>query len=330
VKTACQVLRSFYNYLLFHSVCDEYRSDILKARALCDKAEVELPQSYRAGNALPGNLNVAASSLFGGYYADAWVGPSGWGAELEEYERLDATVGMPREEAWPTFKWGLAFQEISDQVWLADPLKAVETHVDLINRIFKSSPNGAHNINIIEKVQTFLEVVDIKYPTDACKSAYETERDRYRDKTNAWYQPLGKLICKTWYTNDFTDHFKYYDLPPSKDPRYSNREPKEYVFWVEEHVLRECFVGLKMDASVVTLEYVLGEASPPGKLLVLDEVKETFCSFYKFLPNELWEAHKPPKFKLLNKGLEDVVQIETGEGAQEEMKNGEMEDDFEE
>jgi hypothetical protein len=306
VKNAAQVLRSFYNYILTHSVCDEYHSEILEARKLCDKAETELPQSYAAGLALPGSFNVAASTLLGGYYADAFVESGGWGADIEEYERLDAAVGMSKDEAKATFETAIDCLSISDGV----PSDSASTE--------SSSPT---KLRAVEMVQTMLEVVDIQSPTEDCKAAYTKAKARFENKCTL--EPLGKLVCKTFYTNEYKD----YDLPPGQDPPNMLKEPKEYVFWVEAGVLNECYPGLKMDASVMTVE--LGN-DPATRIHVLDQVKEAFCSFYKVLPNELWEARKAPRFKLLNKGLEDVMPLETDKEKGKEMEDGEMSDDFDE
>lgn len=119
---------------------------------------------------------------------------------------------------------------------------------------------------------------------------------------------------------------KSYDLPLSH-PRFKEKQDqgKDYEFWVEENVLNECFAGMKMNATVLTLD---------SGILILDDVKEVFCSFYKWIPNELWVDNKPPKFRLLNKeGLptgEDETNREDGQRLEDELDKGDMSDDFSE
>lgn len=282
VKIACQVLRSFYNYLLFHSVCDEHRDEILLARALCDKAEFELPQSYHAGNILPGAFNVAASTLFGGSHKDTYVGASGWYDELTEEEKKNLyDGGMRDEESRVTFKTGVS-------------VYGTETQYKALNKL--DSPNP----KFVTSETTGLEVVAIHYSTDVVKEAYRIQNENWKRAIDL--QPLGKLICKSCIFDDYSE----YDLPPGKSPP-GKHEGRDYEFWVEDDVLEECFVGLKVDARVLTLE---------GGIQILDSVREAFCSFYKWIPNELWELNKGPKFRLTNKGLEGLMIEEDVKGDQ--------------
>lgn len=51
---------------------------------------------------------------------------------------------------------------------------------------------------------------------------------------------------------------------------------------------------MKMDAKVLTLE---------GGLTILDDIKEAMCSFFTWIPNELWMERKPKKVRWLKKGM---------------------------
>lgn len=51
---------------------------------------------------------------------------------------------------------------------------------------------------------------------------------------------------------------------------------------------------MKMDADILVLS---------GGLNILDNVKETMCSFYVWLPNELWMERKPKEVRWLKKGM---------------------------
>lgn len=303
VKTACQVLRSFYNYLLFHQVCDEHRDQLLLARTLCDKADVELPQAYLAGNALPGAFNVAASTIFGGSHAGLYTGLSSWTAELDEEERKNLEgIGLRNEEAMVTFKTGVAAYGSDEQY---DTLDSAGPTLSCI-KVVKSESLG-------------LEVMVIHLSTADIQEAYKHQNNTWKRKLSL--QPLGKLICKPWRIADF----KEYDLPKDKYPSGKLPKPdisKEYEVWVEDEVLNQCFVGMKIDATILTLT---------SGIVILDEVREVFCSFYKWIPNELWAERKFPKFRLLKKALPDVDGEEyANRGDQgQELEKGEVSDDFE-
>jgi hypothetical protein len=77
---------------------------------------------------------------------------------------------------------------------------------------------------------------------------------------------------------------------------------------VEDIVLQKCFVGMKMDATILHLQ---------SGITILDEVRESMCSFFVWLPNELWMERKPKEVRWLKKGLpgdddeEGVIQTES-------------------
>jgi hypothetical protein len=64
----CNVIRNFLNYVLQHEVCPEYVEDVMAARRVCGLAEEELWAISQLGRILPGDFNVALSTLFGGLY----------------------------------------------------------------------------------------------------------------------------------------------------------------------------------------------------------------------------------------------------------------------
>ena len=82
-------------------------------------------------------------------------------------------------------------------------------------------------------------------------------------------------------------------LWPSK-----NLNPADlHVLLVDDEVLSECFLGMKMNAQVITLD--IG-------LTILDSVYECLPSFHKLIINEIWVDSKPKSVRLTRKGLEDV------------------------
>ncbi|KAF2129544.1 hypothetical protein P153DRAFT_340502 [Dothidotthia symphoricarpi CBS 119687] len=270
IKNACQVLRSFYNYLLYHKVCSEYDEQLQIARKLCDTAEQELPKVYSAGLALPGDFNKSASVIFGGSQAGLYTGDKSWAADLKKDGIKLDEIGIRDEEARIKFKIGVAVVASDEQYALME----------------------SGQLKIVKDESTGLEVVAIQAPDDLVKSAYKEQSEQLKHKLGQ-LEPLGKLICKTWVAEDCDE----WDLPKDKYPDgkpHRVSEAKQYEFWVEESVLGKCFVSMKMDARVLTLA---------GGMMILDEVRETMCSFFAWTPNELWMERKPKEVRWLKKGL---------------------------
>ena len=212
LKSYIAVIRNFLNYLLHHDVCQEYNGQINSARAICDLAEKELWKVRKASWALPGDFNIACSTLFGGCYQGLYAGDQEWAKGME------LTVGMSDQVAWRTFKFGIAALGYNQAERFAD--LAISSN----NRIVKTKMTG-------------LEVTKITY-------ADEDTRQFYKDQEPG-LRVLGKLYAKDWKCpttagEDLTDDEKA--RPPP--------ELEEYEFWVEEAVLDVCFVGMKMEGTV--------------------------------------------------------------------------------
>jgi hypothetical protein len=177
-------------------------------------------------------------------------------------------------------------------------------------------------LKVLGKDTAYLEVTAINLPDNDTKSAYAEQSEAFKHKLGQ-LGPLGKLSCKTWHTDDCDD----YDLPKDKT-KYPNGKPrkagngKEYEFWIEESILEDCFVGLKMDATILLLS---------GGLTILDDIKETMCSFYTWIPNELWMERKPKEVRWLKKGLgldEDEDEVEILGGNKASADKDASDDDF--
>jgi hypothetical protein len=270
IKNACQVLRSFYNYLRYHNVCPEYDEQLKAALKTCDIAERELAMVSVAGLALPGDFNKSASVVTGGAHAGMYSGNKSWAEDVKNEGIVMDEIGVRDEEAKIKFMTGVAVMGSDEQC----------VHLE------------AQTFRILKRFSTGLEIIDIELPTEETKSIYR-EQSKMVARKLGQLESLGKLICRTWHADDCDE----WDLPLDKYPEGKPQKAnvaQEYEFWIEESVLEECFVGLKMDATILMLE---------GGITILEEVHETMCSFFTWLPNELWMLRKPKEVRWLKKGL---------------------------
>ncbi|KZM23955.1 uncharacterized protein EKO05_0009338 [Ascochyta rabiei] len=296
IKNACQVLRSFYNYLRYHRVCPEYDEQLQRALDMCDTAERELVKVDAAGLALPGDFNRSASSLIGGSHAGLYTGDKTWAQELQKQGVSINEIGMRDEEARIKFSTGIAALGTDEQQHLL----------------------GATNLEIAKEESTGLEVTFVDLPSEITREMYAIQSDVVSQKLGH-LEPLGKLVCKTWYADECDE----WDLPKCKYPdgKPHKVDERNFEFWVEESVLKECFIGMKIEARILALE---------GGVAILDEVKQTHCSFYTWLPNELWMENKPKEVRWLAKGLADPEEAEVNgvnRDGQDKVQDGDEFDD---
>jgi len=255
VAECTNILRNFYNFLLHHDVCPEYRVEILAARRVCDTAENELLPTHKALRLMPGKFNVAVSTLFGGAYASAYGDDAGW---LDDEDGKIEASGPTHAVASNVFKFGVAALGEDDD-FDDDSNEAIQRRV-LDQKI----------VNLEENLG--LEVIEVIDPQ-------EDHVDFHASKLGLGKgQALGKIICKRYQFPTFD----YYDLPSGHKQAIPDMT-KTYTIWLEEEVLDQCFVGMKIDATVGTLS---------GGLQFFDRVNAVRCSFYTLLENDLMLATK--------------------------------------
>lgn len=295
IKTACQVLRSFYNYLRYHRVCPEYDEQIQAALEICDTVEAELVKANIACLALPGDFNASASTLFGGAQAGLFAADKDWAKEALA-EGVDVNdIGLRDQEARIKFSTGIALLGSDEQQDLLSVTK----------------------VKVIKRESIGLKVTAIDLPEDITKDMYYLQLESWRDKL-VRLEPLGKLKCKVWIADDCDE----WDLP--KD-RYPDARPHKdyqtaYEFWIEGDVLGKCFIGMKIDASILTLE---------GGLTILDEVKQTYCSFYTWLANEIWMERKPKEVRWVAKSSPNYEeQVEINGLNKDDQEKAQEDDEF--
>jgi Argonaute siRNA chaperone (ARC) complex subunit Arb1 len=265
VEEVTGLLSNFMNYLLYHDVCPEYRGPILAAKQCCVNATRELWSTLQAQKWLPGDFNIACSTLFGGAYSKRYDGQTSW------TEDEGGFVGQTDDQARQIVKFGVACagSEEQYQLW------------------YKKAMANEIKVTQVRKV-VGLEITHITPPDD------ET-RDFYKQKTKD-FRPVGKLYTKGWKNpsappDDLTPEEQLLRKEtPSKiqlvtetTNQVREAEEGEYEFFVEEAVLQHLFVGMKFEATVRTLNC---------GICFIDEVFNAYLSFDTFLPNDRLYGYK--------------------------------------
>lgn len=252
IRAICGVIRNFLNYILLHEVCPEYTDDVMAARKICNLAEKELWNIRQLRSSLPGKFNMSASMLYGVAYKDY----SGEFLEEtdstnEDHEPLQGMRSI--REAERTFKTGIAF-EGSEELFLA--------------------AMGA-DINTIKREKKFVELVRIDRAE--ATSIREYSKVKNPDGIAGAIHALGRIFVKPWVgpkseaedLTDDEDEGVEYQTRPSGSPLEE--------FWLEDHLLELCFIGMKLDITAHELD--IG-------MKFIDEVHTVYCSFHTVLPNE--------------------------------------------
>ncbi|OAP64947.1 hypothetical protein AYL99_00919 [Fonsecaea erecta] len=265
VDVVCTTLERFLDYLLQHDVCPEYKEDLLATRALCRKVAPELWDMAEATRRLPGEFNIACSTLFDGSYARNYDGETWWGNPDTEGSVF---VGLKPEEAQQIVKFGVA-GAATEQVYTA-----------FLAGVQDQAPRMLDVVDTQER--TGFEVTRLEPPTEQCKLIYTTHSQHFR--------PVGRVYAKPWKNPDAPPE----DLTPSEQDALSTSSSDpgaetEYVFFVEAIFQSYLRVGTKVEATVRTLGC---------GIVFFDEVLNVYPSFDEFLVNEMvagWKGPKPLK-----------------------------------
>ena len=256
-----------------------------------------MPKVNAAGLALPGGFNKSASVIFGGAQAGIYTGDKAWAEDVRKQGILLEEIGICDEEARIKFMIGVAIMGSDEQY----------------------EKIATAGFNVVSRAAVGLEIVAIHAPDDLIKEAY-TEQSKTLQHKLGQLEPLGKLICKSWYPEDYDewdlpkDNGKYPDGKPCKP-----KEGKQYEFWIEETVLEKCFVGMKFETNIITLE---------DGLTILDDVNNVVCSFFTWIPNELWMERKPKEVKWLKKGMDEDEDKKIEIGMEKNGSKGASDDEF--
>jgi hypothetical protein len=251
-----------------HSVCPEYTTDVLAAKKICDLAEKELPLIQELGSMMPGDFNMAASTLYGGYFHGLYVGKDTWSHEFadeqsgESIRRQKRFDGMTTPEAERLFVTAIAFAGTPE----------------LFHAKMKGIPKVVH------AERRSMEVVRITLPSLKQKRQYAGAKNSLGEAGN--FKPLGTLSVRHWDNPEAEEE----DLT-EKEKIAMNKAKKRGIdvriedFWLENDVLERCFIGLKFEATVRKLD--IG-------LQYFDSIAGIYPSFFTFLPAQRLDGWREP------------------------------------
>jgi len=218
VKTAANVLRNFYSYLLLHDVCPEYKDQLIAARKVCDLAEHELPRLKEVDQGLPGGFNVACSTLFGGNYVNLHASEGDWVVPGDD-------LGWSTREANTIFAANIFAHGTTKQV------------LD-----FENSGEPSKSFKVVYSEEIGLEITGIELADGRACDIYTSPIF-----ANTFVKPMGKLYCKRWNP----PHAAPEDLPEWMKDEQSTTA---FEFLVEEATLKSCVQGMKMECCVKGLD----------------------------------------------------------------------------
>lgn len=260
IKLYSHVIRNFLNYVLHHHVCPEYTEDLMAARKVCDLAEKELWAIRQLQSKLPGDFNVASSTLHGGRYKEYRLRAQAWAmddSDSQDYASLNR--GFTDAEAERIFKTAIAFAG-DDELFL----KAMKP-----------------DIHIAKTARKFFEVVEVERPSLNTIAQYASVKNLKGEM--GYIKALGVVRFKAWEgpgfePEDFTD-----DEDAGAEVEGENATLES--FWLEDDILELFFIGLKLEVEVNELN---------TGIKFFDTVLGLYCSFHTYLPNEKMIYWKEP------------------------------------
>ncbi|KAI9827181.1 MAG: hypothetical protein M1832_005318 [Thelocarpon impressellum] len=260
IEQCTSVVRNFLNYLLYHNVCPEYNDQINAARAVCDLANKELTSILKVSAAFPGDFNVACSTLYGGWYQGLYVGNQEWAQGTE------SALGMSDSQAKETAMISIAVYCSDEQI-----------------------AQAAKGPRVVQTEDAGFEVTDIIF-------APHQIRQSYAKVIKAGIRPVGKLMARRW----VNPHGGNEDGTDDEDDEKADKKEREYEFLLEEDLLQHCFVGMKVQARVRTLDCGVSH---------IDAVEAIRCSFFLNLDDEALIGWRRP---LSTEEAEEVEKEMTG------------------
>lgn len=254
VSDTTNILRNFYMWLIHHDVCPEYEDQVKKAIAVCDLAEEEFAKLAKVDFALPGDFNVACSTLHDGTWAGLRpVDPNAdWVLEEDK-------IGLSDKDAEVIFLTGVVAHGTPEQVQQVATAAKKKAHLDTVST-----------------QQMGLEVVGIEFATGQAKETFSDDRIQ-----GTIVKPTGKLICKGWEV----PHAPPKDLPPEVIAARKAKSKEKMEFLMEEETLEYCYPGLKLEGVVKELS---------NGIKWIDSFEYVYPSFFAWTANEYYREMKEP------------------------------------
>ena len=266
-----------------------------------------------ASGLLPGDFNIACSTLYGGYYQGMYTGEEEWAKEF------GVKIGLSDEQAAKVMQAAVSIHGTAEEGELVKERK---------------------NVHVGQSRDLSFEVIDVLFTG-------ERERELYRKLEDESIKAVGRLRVKRW-TNPYAvaedvsdddddddddddgDADPRQGSPPaendgdrSKGIQRGDDSDDEMEFWIEDYILESCFVGMKLEGAVrpfvirstssdkidhedTTLSAVTNNrnnnnnddaniyTAAPKHHYFLDRVWAVYCSFYTNIPNELMIGWKKP------------------------------------
>ena len=290
VALVTTTLERFMDYLLQHDVCSEYKTEVQDARACCRSATAELWACAEAYRWLPGDFNIACSTLFGGVYSENYDGEARWNDEPNEQATF---VGMAPEQAMQIVKFGVA-GAASEAVY--------QKYLNIVN-----SKDEKQRFEVVSRQRDAgFTIKKIFQPTKDCIRLYKSQSTEFR--------PVGRVIAIPWVNADAPPE----DLTPPErgilnsssatSPSKSSRlqgspksehlgNPKleeikdasteEYTFFIELPLISQLRVGMHLEATIHELNC---------GIWWFDDFRVVYPSFDTYLTNDLMLGWKEPRW----------------------------------
>lgn len=274
VRLVTTTLERFMDYLMQHDVCPEYGEDVLEARNLCRRASGDIWRVAEAQRKLPGDFNVACSTLFAGQYARDYDGVTDWsvagtdlgGGENGQAQPPRSFVGFTQEKARQIVSLGIAGGAEED------------VYQDFMRRV----NDGTLRV-VVKRERTGFEITRIQSPSRECKDLYRKES---RD-----FQPVGRVSAKRWDNPERPpeDLTAEEELERKLQKSTAGTSEEEYAFLVEGTLQTYLTVGMKVEATLHRLN------CGAGGLWFFDELIRCYPPFDRYLENELMVGWKEPR-----------------------------------
>lgn len=231
----------------------------MAARRICDLAEKELWAIKLIQQKMPGEFNVAASTIYEGRWEprdDSKT--SAWDTENGFEEITGIQRGLTIPEAERIFKTCVALA------------------TDDNNPLFEAVSEPG--VQIVKSENKSYEVVAIERADEVRVAQFESVKGI--DGEAGAIKPIGLIRFKPWKGTRVEE-----DPEAEKLANIAAGEEAIESFWLDDEILELCYVGLKLEVVVHTLNF---------GFKFFDTVKGAHCSFYTYLENEKMMNWKEP------------------------------------